>query len=290
MTKNIDEAFRLYLGWQTPSEAERTAAAGHRQAIYTKLNDTYGLHRMFETGSFKHGTGVSSYSDVDYFASLKSTKPQLSSSILTSVRDTLKERFPYTYIHVSRPAVVLDFNEGREAVEVIPAYAKTKLTSDDMKFNIPGVVDEWLESTPEAHAKYVNESNNVTGVSGGAKSLARLAKAWKYHMNVPISSFYLEMRAASYMRNEQYIDYPQDLKRLLGSLKDSQLAAMNDPTGNTGRIEPCSSQAKREEAISKLDTANNRADWAVYYQKQGKIEEAFEKWDLLFGGSFPSYY
>jgi hypothetical protein len=281
------EGFRLFLEKITPSESERTNAASHRASIEAKLEEEFGLYRMFETGSFRHGTGVSVWSDVDYFVSLKSMQPMRSASILASVREALLERFPSTYIHVSRPAVVLDFANGRETVEVIPAYAISSQT-DGMKFQIPGVVDEWLESTPEAHLKYVNDCNKLPK-NGAAKSLARLIKAWKYYRDVPISSFYLEMRAATYMANETSVSYPYDIYRILKQLQDNGLAAMNDPTGNTGRIYACSSTAKRAEALTKLDRAVTRARNAKDYYADGKIKLAFEQWDLLFNGRFPSY-
>ena len=52
------------------------------------------------------------------------------------------------------------------------------------------------------HLAYVNEVHSIAKVRYGAKKLARLPKAWKYFNNVPMSSFYLEMRAAKYMAKE----------------------------------------------------------------------------------------
>lgn len=289
MAKSVEQGFTTFLGWITPSDAERAKASSHRASIYGKLDDKFGLYRMFESGSFKHGTGVSGYSDVDYFVSLKSDRPNLSSSTLAAVRDALKARFPNTYIHVSRPAVVLDFGQGYERVEIIPAYAKAKLTDGNMKFRIPGVLEEWMESTPETHLDYVNACNTKAGVKGGAKQLARLTKAWKYYRDVPISSFYLEMRAAAYMATQSSIIYPLDMSYFLNSLQRIELAAMNDPTGSTGRIQPCSSDANLAIARSRLDTAVTRASKAVQLNKDGKTAAAFEQWDLLFNGRFPAY-
>jgi hypothetical protein len=289
MASTVDQGFAVLLQWITPSAAERAKAASHRASISAKLEDKFGIYRMFESGSFKHGTGVSGHSDVDYFVSLESSKPSLSSSTLTAVRDALKERFPSTYIHASRPAVVLEFGQGYERVEVIPAYAKSKISDGHMKFDIPGVVEVWLESTPETHLDYVNSCNNKEGVKGGAKELARLAKAWKYYRDVPISSFYLEMRAAAYMASQTSIIYSLDLSYFLNSLQRHALSAMNDPTGSTGRIQPCSSDANLATARSRLDTAVTRASKAVQFNKDGKVASAFEQWDLLFNGKFPAY-
>lgn len=289
MAKAVDEAFNIFIDRLIPTANERSKAASHRQAIYSKLDSTFGLYRMFESGSFKHGTGITGKSDVDYFVSLKTTQPTYASSALTAVRNALKERFPYTFVHTSRPAVVLEFGQGYERVEIIPAYADLS-TDDGMRFDIPGVTTEWMESTPEAHLKYVNDCNNKAGVKGGAKQLARLAKAWKYYRDVPVSSFYLEMRAAQHMASQSSIIYPLDFCYFLNSLQRSSLADMNDPTGKTGRIKACSSEANYTIARSRLATAATRANKALEFNKSGKISEAFDQWDLVFNGKFPAYY
>ena len=288
MAKTASDGFNTFLSWITPSDAERAKATTHRAGIEAKLDAKFGLYRMFESGSFRHGTGVSGHSDVDLFASLKSTKPVYGSSALSAVRDTLKERFPSTYIHVARPAVVLDFGAGYERVEVIPAYLLESVDGH-IKYNIPGVTSEWMQSTPEAHLAYVNESN-TSPTKGKAKSLARLVKAWKYYRDVPISSFYLEMRAASYMRRQSTVVYWMDLYLLLKELQDIALASMNDPTGTTGRINAYSSDALKQDALSKLNMAVTRARKAYDAAGAGDLETAFEQWGLLFGGKFPSYY
>jgi hypothetical protein len=291
MGMTAEKGFEKFLGWLTPTAADREKAASHRASIEAKLNAKFGLYRMFESGSFKHGTGVSKHSDVDYFVSLKSDQPSYSSSTLTAVKEALQERFPNTSIHTSRPAVVLEFGQGYERVEVIPAYAKNTVTESQVKFEIPGVVGAagWLESTPEAHVEYVNDCNKIEAVKGGTKKLARLAKAWKYYRDVPISSFYLEMRAAEYMTEEKSVILPLDIYYFLKRLKTNGLAAMNDPTGATGRIHPCSSDTKKADALSKLNTALGRAEKAKDYYEAGKTKEAFEQWNLLFNYEFPSY-
>jgi len=291
MAKTANDAFDQFNKNLIPSKSERDKASSHRQTIYDKLNTEFGLHRMFQSGSFKHGTGISGHSDVDYFASLKSDRPSSSDTILDSVRTKLQARFPSTNVHVSRPAVVLEFGQGYERVEIISAYTQGSINeAKDVKFKIPSVVPgDWLESTPEAHLTYVNGSD-LKAPNGSTKNLTRLIKAWKYYCNVPISSFYLEMRAASYMRTqESYVPW-WDIYLLLKRLDDNQLAAMNDPTGNTGRIYACSTTHKAEEALSKLSTALIRAEKAKDYLKGGYTEEAFAEWDKLFGGKFPAFY
>jgi hypothetical protein len=284
------EGFRIFLDWCTPTAAERSITASHRESVFDKLAARFDLHRMYESGSFKHGTGLHRHSDVDYIVSLKSDRPATSATILSSVRSTLMERFPTTAIKVSRPAVVVEFGAGSERVEVIPAYPESKANGAEMRYRIPGMGgNEWMWSTPEAHSAYVNDVNGRAGVVGGAKKLARLAKAWKYYRSVPISSFYLEMRAAEYMAGESSISWPADVYRFLSGLHASGLAGMNDPTGSSGRFSACSTEANRVDALSKLERAVTRARNAYNYKESSRIQQAFEQWDLLWNGRFPSY-
>lgn len=289
MARSVSEAFNIYLGWITPSSADRSKASSHRASIEAKLESSFGLWRMYESGSWKHGTGVSGFSDVDYFISLKTNKTVYGSTILNRVKEAMEDRFPFTQISIRRPAVVLNFGGGYERVELIPAFPDRKLDSGYMRYDIPGVRDEWIQSAPEAHLAYVNVANNRIGVKGGAKELARLAKSWKYQCDVPISSFYIEMRAAQYMNGETGLVYDIDLKRFFESLWNHGLADMNDPTGSTGRIKPCSSDANHSTALSKLHTAMTRAQKAVAVRDSNPAV-AFGWWDYVFNGKFPAYY
>ena len=288
MATSANEGFRTFIGWLAPTQADRAKASSHRSTIEAKLDNVYGIYRMFQSGSFSHATGIKGYSDVDYFVSLKSSQPLLSSSILNSIRNALQERFPYTTIRVSRPAVVLEFGNGYETCEIIPAYANSSITDNIMRFEIPGVATEWLQSTPEAHIKYVNECNTIPG-NGYAKAFVRLIKAWKYYRSVPISSFYLEMRAASYIARQEKVIYAYDLYYFLKELKNNGLADMNDPTGSTGRILACSSESNRTDALSKLETAVTRAGNALDSHRNNKEADAFYYWGQLFNGHFPAY-
>jgi len=288
MSKSVNEAFDIYAKNLIPSKADRKKASSHRDSIETKLKSEFGLYRMYESGSWKHGTGVVGFSDVDYFISLKTAKPLYGSSALASVKTAMQERFPTTTVRVSTPAVVLDFGNGYERVELIPAYPSYTLENNDIGYSIPGVRENWMESSPESHLKYVNKCNQQKNVKGGAKKLARLVKAWKYLNDVPISSFYLEMRASKYMTTQSSVILAVDMKIFLSRILTEELSAMNDPTGNTGRIYPCSSDSKHAEAMSKLKTAVTRAEKAVAANKDGKVSEAFLYWNLIFSGTFPN--
>lgn len=115
-------------------------------------------------------------------------------------------------------------------------------------------------------------------------------KAWKFYKNVPISSFYLELRATQYAAGETTIVYSIDVKNVLSRMWDSRLARLQDPLGISGYIDPCLTDVQLEDARSKLETAVVRADKAREAETKENIKDAFYWWDLLFDGKFPTYY
>lgn len=287
MALTVQQGFEKFLSDRTPTAAERAVAAKHRESVERSLDNGLGLKRFRQTGSLQHGTGITIYSDVDYLASLKGVQPTSSDTALRNVRDCLKGSFPYTTVHVDRPAVVLDFASGKETFEVVPGWLK-RGEGDQRVYAIPGHGSGWIESAPDAHLDYVNASNTSPYPAGGAKGLARLLKAWKYYRDVPISSFYLEMRAAQYMRTQNSIVWSIDFRGILSQLHRDGLAAMNDPSKLVGRIHACGTQTQKEGALSRLNTAVTRAANAREAEDAGRLYEAFDWWDKLFDGRFPS--
>lgn len=260
----------------TPSASYFDKTRGHRSSIEVRLDNWLGVKEMFETGSLRHGTGVWYYSDVDYIVSLKGTRPTPTTA-LNNVRDALKDRFPNTTIRVCRPAVVCEFACGDETVEIVPAY---DATGGGYWIPDPADLSGWMRTYPKDHNTWVNKVNQKH--NGGAKKLARLAKTWKYKRTVPVSSCYLEMRAAKYADGETSWLLSLDLYRYLKYLKEQQLAAMNDPTRSGSRFTACSSTSNKNDALSKLDTALSRADKAQSAYMRDDHAAAIAQWKLVF--------
>lgn len=288
MTRTVEQAFQVFLERLTPLESERRAAASHRQTVEGALKMAMPVRLFRETGSFHHGTGVRGYSDVDLMVSIGHDRPASSDTALGWVRAALQARFSSTRIRVSRPAVVVEFGNRTETWEVVPAFLTGRGDRNVLVYDIPGAAKGWMDSAPAEHLDYVNECNQIAKVRGGAKKLAQLTKAWKYYNNVPVSSFYLEMRAAQHVAGENSFIPVWDISQLLNKLESHQLAAMNDPKGAAGRFYPCSSDAKKVEALSKLHTAATRASKALTAHREGDAQTAFYYLNLLFDGKFPS--
>jgi hypothetical protein len=232
---------------------------------------------------------VRGHSDIDVLVSLRDPKPESSYTALNWVKDVLSQRFPRTTVLIRRPAIVVKFGDGYETWEVIPGFLTTRGTSDQLVYDIPGASTGagWIDAAPKEHLAYVNECNQKPN-KGDAKGLARLVKAWKYYRNVPVSSFYLEMRCAQHVATQTTYIAVWDLCLVLEKMNTHELAAMNDPKSASGRIYACSSDANRTDALSKLVTAAGRARNALDAYKANDPATAFSCLDLLFAGHFPS--
>jgi hypothetical protein len=245
---------------------------------------------FFRTGSFGNGTSIRGFSDVDYIAEIPRTELTANSTyFLAKMRQVLDARFPGTGVTVRSPAVALPFGpNAAETTEVTPGdFTRTVGGGRYRLYEIPDRYDGWMETVPDAHNAFVAREDQRLG--GKVKGLVRLIKAWKYYRGVPILSFYLEMRTAQYASGENSIVFSIDLKRLLGSLLNASLSAMQDPTGYTGLIYPCISESQRADALSKLTTAYIRAEKARDAEENNRVPDAFYWWNLLFDGNFPAY-
>lgn len=293
MPRTIDEGFRDFLTKLTPTSTESEAAKNHRASIESCLKNNFGLLRLFRTGSFGNGTSVSGYSDVDYFASIPTDNlNRNSSTALSNVRDVLDARFPKTGVRVNCPAIVVPFGLlAKETTEIVPADFKDiiKTNGDSYHvYDIPNCSGGWMRSSPEIHNLYVRSVDEK--LKGKVKPLIRFVKAWKYYQQVPISSFYLELRVTKFVEDMSVIIYSIDLRSFFQHLVTVQLGQIQDPMRISGLITPCATPAKLEEAKSKLDTALSRANKAREAEASEKTNEAFAWWNLLFNSNFPSYY
>ena len=287
MARSVNEAFDLFHTRLTPTAGERAAAASHRASVEAALRAKYDVYRFFGSGSYTNATSIRGFSDVDYFVSLNDKHKVASTSVLSRLRTVLKDRYSATPVSVQTPAVQVAFGSGgSETYEIVPSFL-TSTTRKDYLYDIPAVGGGWMRSSPEAHDRYVSLQNDR--LQKKLKPLIRFIKAWKYYNNVPISSFYLELRTAKFLESTSVIIYDWDVEAVLRHLSDIDLASMRDPTGGSGFIQ-CGTPAQKLEALLKIHADAKRATKARSAEKEGKTSEAFHQWNLVFNGQFPGRY
>jgi hypothetical protein len=269
----VDLTLDMYAGMLVPSPLDRSTVSARRRDLEAPLRcSPLAVSRMIESGSWSHGTGVAGHADNDLMAVASSARPDLPSSALSVAKTALAwSSAGIRGVAVSNPVVAVEFWTPPN-FEVAPCWFEKAVRGFDV-FWIGGRGDEWVLSAPQAHLAYVNEQNDR--LSKKVKPLVRLLKAWKYHTGAPVSSFYLEMKAAQCMASENAVVLDIDLRNVIVTIIDHEARAMNDPQGIVGRIPACGSEEKRQRTLRLLrealvhlhsaDTARDRGDRSGYY-------------------------
>jgi len=291
MAKTLDQGFDTFLSWLVPLSSEHDKAKSHKDSVKSCLEKNFDCYNFFETGSFGNLTGVRHYSDTDYFAVMSSNKVSTDSAYtLRKIKEALQETFWKTDgIAVNTPAVQIPFGTyASETLEITPCtfngLVDTPVGSKG-SYDIPNFEGGWMKSSPQAHNAYVKREDDR--LNNKLKPLIRLVKAWKFYNNVPISSFYLELRTTKYAEAEKSIIYDIDLKRLMKWLYDNELPNIQDPMGISGYVKASSTDAKRADALSKLKTGHTRAENA-YEKRESNLDDCFYWWNLFYNNEFPS--
>jgi hypothetical protein len=84
--------------------------------------------------------------------------------------------------------------------------------------------------------------------------------------------------------------FPLGVGYVLDQARAQVRYAVIDPAGYGGNVGAyLDSQTKINDVVSRLETANRRAVEAIQLDGEGKTEQAYDKWRLIFGDCFPPY-
>lgn len=281
------EGFSSYLAACSPQDWHNAEVRRYRERLHQVLSNEYRVMAFFQSGSFRHGTAVFPYSDVDYLVRIHfEDKPGSSTTILNGMKALLQDKlWESSSVSISRPTVTVKFPGAIAEYEITPAYLLRGSNDSDRVLHIPASGGGWREAAPSAHREFISQVDRQH--SGSVREVARLLKAWKYHNSVPISSFYLEMRSAEYGAHNDSVYLLTAVRDLVAKLVRERLPAINDPTHLVSRISPCSSETAKNVALKDLITAQVHMDRAVRAWLDG------ERWDMnqalqaMWGPSFP---
>lgn len=291
MAKTIEQCFDTLLNWIKPLTTEHNKAASHKESVRSCMINNFGCNLFFETGSFSNGTGVRHFSDTDYFARCPAGNFYNDATYtLRLVKEALQRTFSTTPgIVVKNPAIRIPFGSfASERLELTPVYYGGIInTSVGNKYfyNIPNYDGEWMQSSPGAHTEYVNREDRR--LKGRLKPLIQLVKAWKFYNQIPIYSFYLELRVTKYAESQGSIIYDIDLKNIIKFLYDNDLPSIQDTMGISGLISACKTTAKKNIALFKLATGCTRAIKA-YNARSTDTDISVYWWKMFFNDQFPA--
>lgn len=292
MAKSIEDGFNEFLRRLAPLNSEYQKSISHKKSVKSSLKKKFKCAEFFETGSFGNKTGVKHFSDTDYFAVCPDEDLRSNSkTLLIGVKKGLQHTFHKTSlkIKVNSPSVVIPFGKfASENLEITPCFYNGLIQTPvgrKKSYGIPDGNGGWILSSPRAHKSYVTLHHER--LQRKLKPLVTLIKAWKFFNQVPISSFYLELRITKLLEDKKKIDYAVDLFGTIKKLRDVGLADIQDPMGVSGFVGACKTDLKKKAALTKIKMACSRAEKA-YLSRNGDLNDCFYWLKMLYKGKFPS--
>ncbi len=280
-------ALRRFALMLEPHESEMEAARGHFHTIRSRLNQALGLRRIIPIGSHARGTAIRTYSDIDFLAVLPRQESRWGDSVVTpesflsKVARELRGRYTVTSIRCDGQAVVLAFQGGAHAVDLVPGIFLEMHESRPL-YAIPGTADKWIRTSPETHDRIFKNANFRTG--GKLGKLSKLVKAWRYGRTpaIALSSFYVDLLLATTDIATGVKSYSACLTDFFREILRREARGLRDPAAIGGVIQPVGSENARHRLQDAASYALDHAEAALTAERRRKYSEAVRQWEIVF--------
>lgn len=265
---------------------QKSTTSTRQQNVRDAVAKEMDVLDSFLTGSYIRSTMISplSQADIDIFVILDSKyyEEDGQASLLDKVKRVLLKTYTKTpKISRNGQAVTITFTDF--VVDVVPAFYR-----NGGGFLIPNSrSNTWIETNPKIHVQLMTDEN--TGHNGDLVPIVKMIKGWNRHINNDFVSFYLELSAINIFKNVTISDFPSGMRYFFDKGREKIKYKVHDPVSYGGQINPLRNCSTVEDAVSRFETAYNRALKAEDYANRGNIEDAVNEWRKIFGDYFPAY-
>lgn len=286
VSKSFDE-FQANISLTTTQQQEvrdkkASATAAVKRSFPASSNMTTTAQKLI--GSAARSTIIRPLDDIDMLAVFDHTLvwPAYrndSQAFLYRVRDALRSETSVRLVGSKGQAVRLQYATGAH-VDLTPAFNR-----QGGGYLIPKGDGGWLSTNPDQHADFMAIRNQ--NLNQRLKPLVRMIKRWNRSHSSRLKSFHLEVMAqygiSSLASNEA--QRAEDFFRNAEYRLD-----VADPAGLSGTFTASWSWDKRQEVLTSLRSARDRATKAREYERNGQIASAVGQWQIIFGKDwFPAY-
>lgn len=274
-----------------PQPGELRAARSHLLTVRKRLAASFDVSKIVPIGSHARETAIRWYSDLDIMVVLRRNEAKwggdivLSSTVLQKVRNDLQDRYIHTEVRRDQQAVVLDFADGEQSLDVVPALF-LRIEKLRPVYIIPDGSNEWLETSPEAHNRYFAAAVERSG--GKLRKLIQLLKWWKYSREqpIPIQSSHLDLLLASSGLCVGVKTYTHCLYEAFKLLAERECRGFRDPLGVSGVVYAAQTNAQWEIVKKAVGYALGHSRAAIVAESSKDYTEANRQWSIVFNGEY----
>jgi predicted nucleotidyltransferase len=288
---SVQEAFLKFKSKLELTKTESADAQKRHNEVRSCIRQDFEVERDFLTGSYGRHTKTKPLKDIDIFFVLKESEAWRRDEPPTKTLDAFERCLKSKYDHVesNRRCITVEFDKAYQtqedggkvlSVDAVPAFA------NGSGYVIPDrVLDEWVKTDPEIHAKQATEKNKHLGSSW--KPTVKMLKKWNAHAGKPIKpSFLIEVMAHDII-DPPYSSYADEVMNFFSSAQARIFEDWADPAGMGPPVSDQMDSQRRAEAKRIMREAEKIADRAMRAEELGNTAEALGLWRELFGPYFP---
>lgn len=265
----------------------------HASAIKTRLSNSFDVSKTLFIGSTARDTAIRGTSDVDLLTVFKRGEARWGNQLVNSdtfiqkIRNDLDVRFKATTVRRDGQAIVVQFGQGSEPVDVVPAiFHEFRGGLGRPVYLIPGGSGDWIETAPEVHNAHLKKSNESS--VGKLRKVTQLLKHWRScRPAVRLSSIHLELLLASQQICVGAKSYSHCLRDAFHLLRQRECRGLRDPLGVAGVLNAVQTPAQAEQLVTAVNYAADHSQRAIEAEYRGDWNEALRQWDIVFNGTFP---
>lgn len=286
MAKTILESFKKLKANLEITGLQHSTVSTRQQNVRKVVENELDVLDSFLTGSYSRHTMIAplSEADIDIFVILNPSycEEDGQANLLDRVKRVLLKTYTKTpKISRNGQAVTITFTDF--IVDVVPAFYRK-----GGGFLIPNSIKkEWISTNPKTHVEIISNENDKH--DGNLIPIVKMIKGWNKNINHAFVSFYLELLAIKIFTKVTISDYPSGMRYFFEKGGEAIKYNVKDPVEYGGQINGLDNVSTVEEAVSRFETAYNRAKKAEEYERNGDTESAIGEWKKIFSNYFPSY-
>jgi len=265
----------------------------HASSIKTRLSNSFDVSKTLFIGSTARDTAIRGTSDVDLLTVFKRGEARWGDQLVNSgtfiknIRDDLDARFKATTVRRDGQAIIVQFGQGSEPVDVVPAiFHEFRGGLRSPVYLIPDGNGNWMESAPEVHNTYLKKLNESS--AGKLRKTTQLLKHWRAsRQGIRLSSIHIELLLASQKICVGAKSYAHCLRDAFHLLRQRECRGLHDPLGVAGTLYAVQTQAQADQLVAAVNYAADHAQRAVEAESRRDWKEALRQWNIVFNGEFP---
>lgn len=287
----VPEAFEKFRGRLEITATEEQSASRRHNQIRDKLVDELpqgAIADHFLTGAYRRETKTKPLRDVDIMvvlsdASLADGPP---SDPLETFRKPLAAKYGESSVVIDDRVVRVDFAvDSASTPEEVLSFDVVPAVVDGKNYLIPDVPSgRWIRTDPKRHAELATQAN--AELSTHWKPVVKMLKKWNYTAgSVMPSSFLIEVMALEIVQGPWGGSWPRELRAFFSTAAERIHEAWKDPA-NIGPDVLAKDSPNASAIASALRTAEAACTEALRLEREKRVGDALDQWQLLFGPLF----